>query len=173
MILTFPTAIIQSATEHHELRQLFFSPRSKVHPWVPYIHIYLTKHYATSTAKPRFFWKEKYFFFFVGSPRLWTHAFTLVRQALYHLSHSSKPFCSGSFEHSVSVFPQAGLDFNPMLHFPPLLGWQKHTTPLSFYLLSFCCTGLEPQFSNLITASPVSEMTSPCHNPQLLVEMGS
>jgi hypothetical protein len=35
------------------------------------------------------------FFFFFGGSRVWTQNFMLARQALYHLSHPSNPFCSG------------------------------------------------------------------------------
>jgi hypothetical protein len=36
--------------------------------------------------------------FFFGSTRVWTQGFTLTKQALHHLSHTSSPFCSGDFE---------------------------------------------------------------------------
>jgi hypothetical protein len=40
----------------------------------------------------------------------------LARQVLYHWSHTSNPFCSGCFEHRVSLLAQAGLE----LHLPDL-----------------------------------------------------
>jgi hypothetical protein len=33
-----------------------------------------------------------------------------TRQALYHLNHTSRPFCFGYFENRVSLLPQASLD---------------------------------------------------------------
>jgi hypothetical protein len=41
----------------------------------------------------------KIFFFTTG---VWIQGLTLVRQALYHLSHSTSPFCAGFFQDRVS-----------------------------------------------------------------------
>jgi hypothetical protein len=45
--------------------------------------------------------------------------FILARQALYHLSPISSPFCSGYFGHMVSLFAQADRDSNPVSCFLP------------------------------------------------------
>jgi hypothetical protein len=39
--------------------------------------------------------------------------FALARQALYHLSHASSPFCSHYFGDEVLLFAHTGLDLNP------------------------------------------------------------
>jgi hypothetical protein len=36
-------------------------------------------------------------------------SFELAKQALYHLSYTSSPFCSGYFEDGISLFVPAGL----------------------------------------------------------------
>jgi hypothetical protein len=57
-----------------------------------------------------------------------------ARQVLYHLSHSSSPFCSGYFGDRVLLFAQTGLDCDPpILGFPQLLEWQVHATTPSFF----------------------------------------
>jgi hypothetical protein len=67
-------------------------------------------------------WNSFFFFGFVCIG-VWTQGFTLARQALFHLSHSTSPFvCSGYFGNRVSVFSQACLDLSPVSVFPPMTG---------------------------------------------------
>jgi hypothetical protein len=64
------------------------------------------------------------------STRVWT-----AMQALYHLSHTTSPFCSGYFGDRVSLFAQAhpGLQSHFMLPLSP--GCQAYTTTPRFFLL--------------------------------------
>jgi hypothetical protein len=82
---------------------------------------------ATFFITAYYLYKEFSFWYFYishfsfGHTRVWTHGFVLARQeALYCLSHTSRPFCSGYFGYRVSLFAQAGLDSNtPILSFSP------------------------------------------------------
>jgi hypothetical protein len=59
----------------------------------------------------------------------------VARQALYHLNHTSSPFCSGYFGARVLLFAQASLDYNPpILCFLLYLGWQVCATIISYWL---------------------------------------
>jgi hypothetical protein len=48
--------------------------------------------------------------------------FAHVRKVLYHLSHASITFCSGYFGKRISFFPQTGLDSNPPILLPTIVG---------------------------------------------------
>jgi hypothetical protein len=51
-----------------------------------------------------------FFLFFFGGTVILMQGFVLAKQALYHLCHTSSPFCSGYFGDGVSeLFAQAGL----------------------------------------------------------------
>jgi hypothetical protein len=43
-----------------------------------------------------------FLFLFFGGTRVWTQGFTLAKQALYRLSNTSSPFCSGYFGDGIS-----------------------------------------------------------------------
>jgi hypothetical protein len=64
---------------------------------------------------------------FLGGTRTSTQGFTLARQVLYFLSHTSNPFCSCYFGGRVSIFAQAGLDCDPILHFTGMTDAQDHS----------------------------------------------
>jgi hypothetical protein len=48
-------------------------------------------------------------------------------QVLYHLSHSSSPFCPDYFGARILFFAQAGLDYDPILGF--LCSWDARCAP--------------------------------------------
>jgi hypothetical protein len=64
-------------------------------------------------------WFGRVFLFWFGFLMVWdlTQGFTLLRQALYHLSHASSPFCFNYFSSRFSHFSSGpALDHNPPTH---------------------------------------------------------
>jgi hypothetical protein len=77
--------------------------------------------------------KPGFFFFFCGTG-VWAQVFALARQAIYHLHHTSSPFCSGYSGDRKLLFAQTSLDsYTPILCFLPSLEWQVHTITLSLF----------------------------------------
>jgi hypothetical protein len=52
------------------------------------------------------------FFLFFGGPGVCTQSLALAKQVLYHLSHTSRAFCSGYFEDGVSMNYLPGVALN-------------------------------------------------------------
>jgi hypothetical protein len=65
-------------------------------------------------------------------------SFMLANQALYHLSHTSSPFCSDYFGDGVLLFAQTSLDYDPhILCF--LLGGQTCASQTFFARVGLEC----------------------------------
>jgi hypothetical protein len=62
-----------------------------------------------------------YFFFFFGGTEVWNLGFTLAKQMLYCLSHTSGLFCSGYFGDRVltNYLPRIASKLNPLKSQPP------------------------------------------------------
>jgi hypothetical protein len=96
------------------------------------------------------------------------------------LSQASRHFCSGYFGDRVSVFAQAGFDFNPpILHCCHSWGWQECSIRFSFFHWDevsrtfFFYPGSSVVVILLIWASWVAWMIGTHHWVQLSVETGS
>jgi hypothetical protein len=63
------------------------------------------------------------FFLFFG-----TQVYVFGRQALYHLSHTSCPFCFSCFGDRVSLFTQLGLGLDPSV-LCPCCRWDGRSAP--------------------------------------------
>jgi hypothetical protein len=68
--------------------------------------------------------------YFICDTRVWTQDFTFARQALYHLSHASSPFCSSYFEIESHFLPRTAWT----VILPFFLSFQHVTMPSSFPL---------------------------------------
>jgi hypothetical protein len=117
---------------------------------------------------------------FLGGTRTSTQGFTLARQVLYFLSHTSNPFCSCYFGGRVSIFAQAGLDCDPILHFTGMTDAQDHSW--LFYIemgsqvclfFFFFCLGWPGNAILPISASFVAGMTGRNYYVQVMIEMRS
>jgi hypothetical protein len=61
-------------------------------------------------------------FYFFDSTGIWTQSLELVKQALYHLSHTPGPFCFSCFLNRDSNFGQADLDYDPSSYTSHIVG---------------------------------------------------
>jgi hypothetical protein len=61
-------------------------------------------------------------FWGMGSTEIWTQGLMLDRQILYHLHHSSSPFCFSYFSNSLVFFVQASLDPDPPIYASRIAG---------------------------------------------------
>jgi hypothetical protein len=70
----------------------------------------------------------------------------LARQVLYHLSHTSNPFCSGEFGDWFSLFAQASLDqdfpFFTLPYVTEMTGMYHHAQHFSIEMGSGKCSFL-------------------------------
>jgi hypothetical protein len=111
-----------------------------------------------------------HFYFQIIQLRLWYWGTVLefelrASHLLYHLRHTSSPFCSGYLERV--LFAQANMAFSPpTLGLLPYLGWQVHATIPSF----FHCNGVSqtllpiyPETAVLILVSQVASITNESH----------
>jgi hypothetical protein len=117
-------------------------------------------HLPTRVSKSSVFPAPLHFLPFISS---WTQGVTPVRQALYHKSHSSSPFCVDYFWDS--------LDCNPPLCASPIR-WQAHTISSINWdevLWTFCLG--KPQTT--VSVFQIARITGLSHQTQTLVDMGS
>jgi hypothetical protein len=101
-----------------------------------------------------------------------------VLHLLYHLSHTSSPFCSGYFGDRVLCSAQAFLELQSYFSFPPWQGWQACTTKPSFFFFiqmeshKHFCLGWPWMAILPISASCTAGMIDTHHLTQLLDDMG-
>jgi hypothetical protein len=86
---------------------------------------------------------------------VWTRGFMLARQVLYHLSHTSCPFCSDYFGNRILIYSHASLDHNHPIY-ASHSSLDDRYTPLHLalavemgYLECFCEVSLEMWPSDL------------------------
>jgi hypothetical protein len=126
----------------------------RVHGWNSVCHLYCEG-----------LWVFFFFFFFLQgmgfSTGVWPQGFMLTRQALYCLSNTTGPFCSGYFGNMVLIFAQAGLGYDSsILNFPLLLEC-RHITPHPAFSIEmgrhkFVCQDWPGTMILLISAYPVA-----------------
>jgi hypothetical protein len=80
------------------------------------------------------FYLEFWVFFFFGRTGVWTQGFKFVKQALYHLSHTSSPFCCCYFREGVSHTISLDWPLTTIL----LISVSQVTSQRSLALLDYC-----------------------------------
>jgi hypothetical protein len=91
-----------------------------------------------------FVFDHYHLFFFSFKTGVWTQGFSLAKKALYSLSHSSRPFCSGCFKDGVSETICPG---GPQTEILPISASQvaritgmRHRCPVITTILPWSCS---------------------------------